>query len=224
VTIELVVFDMAGTTVHDGDSVLHAFQQALNHAGIQITRDEGNALMGIRKPFALRQIVTQKRGTVPLDEEVNRLHDIFLSEMLTYYRTHPEVREVDGATELFQELHAHGIKVGLDTGFSRPIADAILSRLGWDCPGLLDATVTSDQVAQGRPAPDMIFRLMELTGIRNVACVAKVGDTPVDLEQGTRAGCRLVVGVTEGTHTRDQLAACPHTHLISTIAELMPLI
>jgi beta-phosphoglucomutase-like phosphatase (HAD superfamily) len=40
---------------------------------------------------------------------------------------------------------------------------------------------------------------------------------------GTNAGCRLVVGYTGGTHTRDQLAAAPHTHLIADLRELLPI-
>ena len=35
--------------------------------------------------------------------------------------------------------------------------------------------------------------------------VAKVGDTPVDLDEGLSAGCGLVVGVTTGSFPRVQL-------------------
>jgi phosphonatase-like hydrolase len=84
----------------------------------------------------------------------------------------------------------------------------------------IDATVTSDEVAQGRPFPDMIFRAMELTGVTDVKRVAKVGDTPSDLGEGMAAGCGWVVGVTGGSHTREELLAHPHTHLIPSIAQL----
>jgi phosphoglycolate phosphatase-like HAD superfamily hydrolase len=54
----------------------------------------------------------------------------------------------------------------------------------------------------------------------NAEEVAKVGDTPADLEEGHHAGCGLVIGVAQGTHTREQLAAFAHTHLIGSVAEL----
>ena len=54
--------------------------------------------------------------------------------------------------------------------------------------------------------------------------VAKVGDTPSDLQEGTAAGCGLVIGVANGTHTREQLAAHPHTHLIASLQELPALV
>src|SRR5262249_53550028 len=96
--------------------------------------------------------------------------------------------------------------------------------LGWNDPQLVNLTVTSDEVARGRPHPDMIEYAMRQLGVADAQRVAKVGDTPADLEEGSRAGCGLVSGVTAGTHTVDQLRASPHTHLIATIAELPELL
>jgi phosphoglycolate phosphatase-like HAD superfamily hydrolase len=51
--------------------------------------------------------------------------------------------------------------------------------------------------------------------------VAVVGDTASDLEAGTRAGARAVVGVLSGAHDRTTLAAAPHTDLIDDVTELI---
>jgi len=75
-------------------------------------------------------------------------------------------------------------------------------------------------VPRGRPHPDMIQLLMSRFEIRDPKEVAKVGDTPADLEEGTNAGCGLVIGVTQGTHSRTQLEEYPHTHLIDSVADL----
>src|SRR5262249_21782852 len=88
----------------------------------------------------------------------------------------------------------------------------------------LDATIASDEVQQGRPHPDMIRRAMELTGVSDPGRVAKVGDTPADLHEGEAAQCALIVGVTSGSHTRDELAAHPHTHLIDRLSTLLTLV
>ena len=61
---------------------------------------------------------------------------------------------------------------------------------------------------------------MSRLGVADSNNVAKVGDTPADLQEGQNAGCGLIVGVTGGTHTRDELEPHPHTHLIETIADL----
>jgi phosphoglycolate phosphatase len=53
-----------------------------------------------------------------------------------------------------------------------------------------------------------------------VGRVAVAGDTVSDLEAGTRAGAAIVAGVLTGAHTKEQLEAAPHTHLLLGIDEL----
>ena len=219
--IALIVFDMAGTTVLDDDAVNHALRGALSAVGVRASRDQINAVMGMPKPTAIRDLLAQGRGRdAASDRTVEAVHDDFLRRMLGHYRLHPDVRECDGASELFGWCRRHGIKVALDTGFNRPIADAIITRLGWAERHLLDATATSDEVARGRPHPDLIHRLMALTGVTDPARVTKVGDTPVDIAQGHAAGCRYVVGVTSGSHSAEELRPHAPTHLIARLSEL----
>jgi len=59
--------------------------------------------------------------------------------------------------------------------------------------------------------------LMKRLGMIDPARVAKVGDTPADLQEGRNAGCGLIIGVTQGTHSREQLEGHPHTHLFDSV-------
>ncbi len=223
-SIELVVLDMAGTTVRDDDAVNLCLQAALTGAGFGFSRDAVNEVMGIPKPVAIERLLAGRRGRPPAAAEVDGIHGDFLRRMIAHYEKSPEVGEIPGAGVVFRRLRDAGLKVALDTGFSRPIVDAILKRLGWTVPGVLDATVASDEVANGRPHPDLIFRAMEIAGVDSARSVAKVGDTPSDLEEGAAAGCGLVIGVTYGSHTRDQLEMHPHTRLIDSLKELPALV
>jgi len=219
--IELVVFDMAGTTVHDGDAVNRCLRAALAGAGLAADAAAVNGVMGLPKPEAIRRLVAAS----PLADRVAAIHADFVERMRRLYLTDPEVREVAGATATFDRLRRAGVRVGLDTGFSRDIAQVIIDRLGWggERPAI-DASVTSDEVPRGRPYPDMIHHLMRRCGVSEAARVAKVGDTPADLAQGHNAGCGMVIGVTGGSHTRDELARHPHTHLIESVVELPELL
>jgi phosphonatase-like hydrolase len=224
--IRLVVFDMAGTTVYDGDAVHRAFAGALQAAGIPVTRDEINEVMGLPKPEAIRLLLERKLKDTGQHgpERIAVIHNDFVGRMIRFYESDPSVREADGAADTFRRLRRAGIKVALDTGFSRAITDVIVQRLGWAQHGLVDASVTSDEVERGRPHPDMILRAMQLTGITDAKRTAKVGDTPSDLQEGMAAGCAMVIGVTTGSHTRQQLEACPHTHLIEGVSALPALL
>src|SRR5262249_17960150 len=207
--IELVVFDLAGTTVRDGDAVGGAFRAALAAAGVQGGRGAVDGVMGLAKPAAIRQLLARASATAG-EAEVEAIHADFVRRMQRFYAEDPGVGEISGAAEAFRRLRAAGIRVALNTGFSRPILEPLLARLGWSVPQTVDAAVTSDEVEHGRPHPDMIRLLMTRLGITDPGAVAKVGDTWVDLEEGIRAGCGLVVGVGTGTHSLAQLRERSH--------------
>jgi phosphonatase-like hydrolase len=223
--IDLVVLDMAGTTVRDNDAVNECLRKALAADSVPVTRDEINEVMGIAKPIAIRKVLERHRNGEPVsDERVDAVHHAFVECMLRHYQAGPGVEPMPHAIVALSQLKEAGVRIALDTGFNRPIVDAILERLGWRDSGLLDATVASDEVHRGRPHPDLLFRAMALTGVRDPQAVAKVGDTPADLREGKAAGAGLIIGVTNGSHTVLELEPHPHTHLIPDLARLPELV
>jgi phosphoglycolate phosphatase-like HAD superfamily hydrolase len=89
---------------------------------------------------------------------------------------------------------------------------------------VIDVSIASDEVQKGRPEPYMIQKAMELMGIYDAYDVLNIGDTPSDLKSGVKAGCRLSLGVTNGTHSHDQLKFIRNDGLISSLKELKPII
>lgn len=225
--IELVVFDLAGTTVEDNDAVNACFRATLAASGIDAETVAIDRVMGLPKPEAIRLLLEEfgrPCGVLPSPSTIDAIHADFTRRMRDYYANDPAVHEVPGAAAAFAALRRAGIKVALNTGFFRPIADSLLGRLGWRVPAVIDADVTSDEVQHGRPHPDMIHHLMARLGIRDARHVAKVGDTKADMDEGTNAGCVLVIGVTTGTCTREQLRAGPHTHIVDSVAQVPSLV
>ncbi len=217
---ELVIFDLAGTTVHDNQDVHKVLQHALKHFGFEISVDDANAVMGIPKPIAIRDLLKLKKlETIP-ENLIEDIHSLFVQSMIAFYKTDPSVKEKEGTSEVFKILKSKGIKIAVDTGFDRAITNTILARLNWIEDKLIDGSVCSDEVANGRPHPDMVFKAMQLAGIDDIAKVAKVGDTASDMHEGTSAGCNLVIGITSGAFTREALSKEPHTHLIDSLKEL----
>jgi phosphonatase-like hydrolase len=219
--IELVVFDMAGTTVHDGDAVGSCFRAALDNVGVFPEAGAVNAVMGLHKPEAIRRLLSAS-GRPFDDSTVDALHADFAQRMIRYYRTDPAVREIPGAASVVAALRRAGIKVALNTGFGRSIVDVIVQRLGWT--NAVDAVIASDEAPRGRPYPDMIHLLMTRLGIAQAGSVAKVGDTPIDLEEGINAGCGLVVGVTTGSFTRRDLERYENARIVDSVADVPGLV
>ena len=129
---------------------------------------------------------------------------------------------IAGAVETFRWCRDQNIVLATTTGFYREISDLVLNQTGWR--DFFAANISSSDVRQGRPAPYMIFRAMEATGIQNVKEVVSIGDTPLDLQSGSNAGVAGVIGVLTGAHDRETLEREPHTHIIGSVAELPELI
>src|SRR5262249_48719234 len=175
--VDLVVFDIAGTTVYDGDAVHRCLEGAVALAGVAASRDAINRVMGMPKPHAIATLIGDERGVAPDEAEVARLYAEFERMMIAHYRQAPGIHETDGASDVMRRLRAAGVKVALDTGFARAITDVVVERLGWR-DDVVDVTVSSDEVARGRPHPDMVLRAMSRAGVTDPARVAKAGAAP----------------------------------------------
>jgi phosphonatase-like hydrolase len=218
--IQLVVFDLAGTTIEDrGGVVLNCLVETARTFELPGTPDELNALMGMNKREVFGMLTAQ---LYPADEtRAAKLADEVLADFIARMRAAYEsyLAPMQGAEETFIFLRARGIKVATDTGFDAAIGELIMERLKW--PGrLIDLAVYSSDVTRGRPAPYMVFRAMERLGVLDVRRVMKIGDSPADLEEGVNAGCGEVIGVLSGAHTATTLGAYPHTRLIQSVADL----
>jgi len=224
--IKLVVFDIAGTTVSDKGNVAHSFISAFRDFGFEIPLEEVKRVMGFRKIDAIAILLDKFAPAQKGDEMlIDRIHTHFIDVMIAFYKDDEELSPLPHAQGLFTSLHKKGIKVALNTGFTRSITDAILHRLRWDSRNKdIDRVICSDEVPQGRPSPDMINTLISELGIASPAEVLKVGDTEVDVEEGRNAGCGIVVSVTTGAYTRQQLEKYHPDYIIDDLQQLLPII
>lgn len=212
--IRLVVCDMAGTTVKDGGEVASAFTAALADHGVEASAAQISAVRGASKREAIAALIAPKYGNDL--RQVEAVYAAFKTHLQRVFTR--EAQPVPGAAETFAWLRERGIQLALNTGFDRDITMLLIDALAWR--ETANAVICNDDVPQGRPAPYMIFRAMELTGTANVRHVLNVGDTVSDLQAAHNAGVAVSVGVLSGAHTREQLAREPHDYLIDSVAGL----
>lgn len=213
--LELVIFDLAGTTVEDLGQVPDAFTAALAEHGIEVTPQQVKAVRGASKRQALLNFIPAGPEQARTAEEV---YAAFRAHLARRYAAEG-VRAIPGAEQVFHTLREWGVRVALNTGFDRETTGLLLGELGW-ADGIVAAVVCGDEVTQGRPAPYLIFRAMEAAGATCVHRVANVGDTILDLQAGYNAGVRWNIGVLSGAHDRQALEGVPHTHLLASVAEV----
>ena len=152
--IRMVVFDMAGTTVNEGKIVYKSLTAALSNAGIEINLTTVmSEIAGWNKKKGIA-FLAEKYGQVQNEQEIEHIHDDFLTIVEEEYRSNEGVAEMEGASDLFRFLRDREIKVVLDTGYHRRTADILIDRLDWH--DKIDMSITSDEVEEGRPYPYMI--------------------------------------------------------------------
>ncbi|OUT60812.1 MAG: HAD family hydrolase [Rhodopirellula sp. TMED11] len=221
--IELLVLDMAGTTVDEDNVVYKTVRAAINAAGHQFSQQQVQAAgAGKEKSQAIRDVMALG-GNVPADEEVATIFADFKLRLAAAYES-LDVREQPGASEVFAKLRQQGVKVVLNTGYDRATAEQLIAKIGWVVGQDIDGLVTASDVGNGRPAPDMIHLAMQQTSIASGENVAKIGDSAIDIEEGKNAGCGMTLGVTTGAQTREQLTAAGPTHIVDSLAEMCDLI
>jgi len=233
--IELVVFDMAGTTVTDRHEVEVCFMQAAARTGLSVTPERVLALQGYAKRQVFEMLWVELLGEKhpELLEYVDISYTEFCSVLEDHYLEH-DIYPTEGCLEIFEYLKSQDIKIALTTGFYRKVANIILGKLGWlkgldqyyksDGTAMIDVSITPDDVLKGRPEPFMIQKAMEVLGVKDPLRVINIGDTPSDLKSGLRAGVRMSLGVTNGTHTRNQLNIHRNDGLLPNLLALKPII
>lgn len=232
--IQLVALDVAGTTVEEHGAVYAALHEAVREAGSTATAADVEHWMGAEKRAAIVGLLATGGVLDAPDTVVDAAFARFGELLAQAYAATPPVA-LPGVEAAIAALRTAGVKVALTTGFSRDVVDAILTTLGWtvaatpaqqlDAAVTLDAVVAASEVGAGRPAPYMVHRAMEATGVLDVAAVATAGDTVRDLQAGTNAGAGMVLGVLTGQlgttdEGRAALAAQPHTALLGSVADL----
>ncbi|GAB3570215.1 phosphonatase-like hydrolase [Spirosoma luteolum] len=233
--IQLVVFDMAGTTVTDHHEVERCFAEAAAQTGLTVSDERILAMQGLSKRFVFETLWTEQLGAghASIQSQVDASYDAFRQVLETHYRTHGATPTA-GCLDTFAYLRERGIAIALTTGFYRVVTDIILDKLGWlngldanrlgGPDSLIQASIASDEVPHGRPQPLMIQRAMALLGVTDARAVVNLGDTPSDLQSGQAAGVALNLGLTNGTHTRAQLEPYPHDQLLNSLRDLPALL
>lgn len=219
--IKLVAFDMAGTTIDEHGDVYLSLARAVEETGVLTSPEDIQQWMGADKREAITALIASGGGSAS-PEAVDRAFDRFREILSSLYAANPPVA-LPGVEDTLRELNARGVKVALTTGFSRDVADPLLKGLGWHDADFIDAVVCSDEAALGRPAPYLIHRSMELTGVLNVTDVLAAGDTVNDLRAATNAGV-LAVGVLTGKLAREELESHPHHYIVDGVVDVPALL
>lgn len=203
------LFDVDGTLV---DSVyLHtvAWWQALRQHGYEIGTSRVHRAVGLGTEELLDHLLGAQRDRSE-DAAMDAAHQAL------YAAQWPALRPLPGARRLLLACAERGWTVVLATSASGREAEVLCRVL--DADDAIADVVHADDVADAKPAPDVVERAMEQARVTSGRAVF-VGDTAWDVQAARRAGVPCL-GVLTGGWCRAELADAGAAQVYRDAAEI----
>lgn len=199
-----VIFDLDGVLVDSEPLSLGVLADEMRALGIADATPEevGRQFLGVSLPV-IRAYVADRLGRPVPETFVERFED----QLLAIY---PEkLQVIDGVPALLDQLQDAGIGMAIATGGSLRRMGETLRVSGLD-RWFQGRAFSADQVAQGKPAPDLFLLAARELGVDPKDCVI-LEDSPHGVTGALRAGARAV-GFTGGSHL--DLSRAEHAALL----------
>ncbi|WP_172381603.1 HAD family phosphatase [Streptomyces sp. MNP-20] len=179
-----VIFDLDGTLVDSEPNYFEAGRQLLAEQGVtDFTWQDHERYVGISTQETLADWKETYGLSTPLPELLADKNRRYLELARTSTRVYPQM------AAFVELLHEAGVPMAVASGSSRAAIGAILEGTGLDA--WLKAYVSADEVAHGKPAPDVFLAAAELLGAEPARCVVLEDAVPGALA-ARAAGMRCV--------------------------------
>lgn len=209
--IDAVVFDMDGVLLQSEEVWDAMREEFVRERGGRYDEEIQRAMMGMSSVEWSRYL--HEHAGVP--DEPAAINDEVVRRMLASYRA--ELPLIDGAVEAVRRIGARW-PLGLASSSNRPLIDAVLEETG--LAPLFHATVSSEEVAAGKPAPDVYLEAARRLGIDPSRCAA-IEDSHGGIRSAHNAGMR-VVAIPNPSYPPDDEALALADVTLASIRELEP--
>ncbi len=222
-----LVLDWAGTCVDYGSRApAVVFVEVFAKRGVEIAVEEAREPMGRAKHAHIRAIGEMPRVAAewkrvhgrPFESgDIDELYADFLPRQLRCIGRYSEV--IPGVVETIDACRKRGLKIGSSTGYTTEIMEVVMARAR-EQDFAPDAMLCASDIAEGRPAPWLIFENARRLGVYPMAAIVKVDDTIAGIEAGLNAGTWTVGVAKTGNEvglSEDELASRPESERTALI-------
>jgi HAD superfamily hydrolase (TIGR01509 family) len=209
--IDAVVFDLDGVLIDSEHVWDEARQRLAEERGGRWHERASRDMMGMSSPEWSRYM----RDEVGIDEEPEAISTEVVRRLEAIYRERLPL--VDGAVAAVERLAARW-PLGLASSSNRELIDLVLELSGLEPH--FQATVSSEEVAHGKPAPDVYLETARRLGADPARCAA-VEDSENGIRSAKAAGMR-VLAIPNPRYPPAEGALGQADELVSSLAELTP--
>lgn len=190
--IRAVFFDIDGTLMDTNYLHVEAWSDAFEKLGITIPQREIHRQVG----KSGKKMLQEFRFDEPTAKKADKLHGKL------YNKIQKKGKPLPGACDLIAALKDRGLGIWFATSAKREELGHTMKVLGGK--GLIDDVVSSADVGEGKPEPDVFEVTLKKAGVRPDEAVA-LGDTIWDIEAAERTGVKTAVVLTGGAFGREEL-------------------
>jgi HAD superfamily hydrolase (TIGR01509 family) len=209
--IEAVVFDLDGVLIQT-EELWDEVRESLAHSGGgRYSEEEQRAMMGMSSPEWSRYM----HEHVGLPASPEEIAAEVVRQMAGRYRE--QLPLIDGAVEAVERLAARW-PLGLASSSNRELIDLVLKLSGLD--RLFRATVSSEEVEHGKPAPDVYLEACRRLGVEPGRAAA-IEDSHAGIRSAKAAGM-LVLAIPNPTFPPGEDALAEADVVLGSLAELTP--
>nr|MDO8088072.1 HAD family phosphatase [Candidatus Sigynarchaeum springense] len=208
-----VIMDMDGTILDSYEAHYKAWHRILGEHGLGYTRDEIVAQFG-KTTTTIAGILFKTDDKEFIARVTKRKAGYFIEQI-------PRMNLFPGTRDVLAALKARGKKTCIASSSSNAAIASVIDGLGLS--GLIDSFVGLDDIKNGKPDPEMIFKSCDRLGLAPARCIV-VGDTEYDVKAGNAAGCFTIAVLTGENFTGEQLVAAGAGAVVPSIADLLPLL
>ena len=182
------MFDLDGVIVDSEHVWDEARRRLAEERGGRWTATASRDMMGMSSPEWSRYM----HDAIGLPEPPEAINAEVVSRLTEIYRA--ELPLLPGAVDAVRRIGARW-RLGLASSSNRPLIDLVLELA--DLRGHFAATVSSEEVARGKPSPDVYLEAAARLGVDPATCVA-VEDSEAGIRSASAAGMRVVALPNEG--------------------------
>jgi phosphoglycolate phosphatase len=212
--IQAVLFDLDGTLVDTIEDITAALNAALANEGLEpLTLEQGKRVVG----RGLRNAIVGSLELYGRSVTESKM-DVLFSILTEYYRAHATAycRPYEGISDLLEDLQRKKIPIGVFSNKDDDLTKVIVAKMFPKVPFAWVRGMRSDYPR--KPDPAGVFRFCEKLSVP-VASLLYVGDSEVDWQTATNAGCQHVL-VTWGFRKRIELLTIEGARLVDSVKEL----
>jgi HAD superfamily hydrolase (TIGR01509 family) len=208
--ISAVIFDMDGVLLASEEVWDEVREAYVRERGARYDEEIQRAMMGMSSTEWSRYL----HETAGVPDEPAAINDEVVRRMLASYREHLPL--IDGAVDAVHRLAAR-YPLGLASSSNREIIDTVLDVAG--LAASFKATVSSEEVAHGKPAPDVYLEAARRLGVDPATCAA-IEDSHGGIRSAKAAGMR-VVAIPNPTYPPDDESLAQADTVLRSLSELI---